>query len=46
MEIDDDKVWMTEEELDAFRDFQLQTARKLNIVLAEFCLLLLKQNEN
>ena len=47
MEIDGDKVWMTSEELEAFREFQLETSRKLNVVLMQMCLLLLEQkNEN
>ncbi len=42
MKIDGDKVWMTAEELEAFREQQLQTAWKINHLLAELCLILLK----
>lgn len=43
MFIEDDKVWMTEEELDAFRAMQLETSQKLNVVLMQLCSLLLEQ---
>lgn len=47
MEIDGDKVWMTEEEIDEFYARQLETSQKLNLALMELCLLLLKdKNEN
>lgn len=42
MEIDGDRVWMTEEEMGEFYARKLETSQKLNIVLMELCLLLLK----
>lgn len=45
MEIEDDKVWMTQEELDEFYDNQRITAIKLNAILLELCLLLLDKNK-
>ncbi len=43
MKIDGDKVWMTAGELESFREQQLQTAWRTNRLLAELCLLLLKE---
>ena len=47
MENDGDKVWMTEEETNEFYARRLEISQKLNAVLMELCLLLLKdKNEN
>jgi hypothetical protein len=43
MEIDDDTLWMTREELDEFYDKQLQTSIAMNKTLMELCLVLLEQ---
>jgi hypothetical protein len=43
--VENDRIWMTIEELEKFNLFQLETSKKLNIVLEELCLFLLEKNK-